>query len=427
MNIYRKIHTDTILPKEVDVVVIGGGIIGASTALELVEKGLHVALCEKGEIGAEQSSRNWGWVRRQGRTSEEIPLAILSRELWKGLEQRIGIDVGYVESGILYVASNDKEMADYENWFNKTRCFGLESRLIGASEVAALLPQSGRKFTGGLYTAQDGRAEPSEATAAIAQAGRSKGALLFQNCAVRSIETKAGRLSGVVTERGVIKCNAALIAGGIWTRLFTGNLGINFKQLAVRSTVARIEHEGPAPQLAVGGDDFAFRKRKDGGYSIAVRNGNIVELEWDHLRLAADFFPAFKKSRSDLSVHLGRKLVSSLTTMRRWRDDDITPFELKRINNSTPYGNLAEQALENLIKAVPSFTGAHVTMAWSGIIDATPDSLPVISDLPVKGLYMASGFSGHGFGISLAAGRLAAELIIGKSPCVDPSPFLFKN
>jgi len=421
MSLYRKVEGDAALPAEVDVVVIGGGIIGAATALELAQRGHRVALCEKGEIGAEQSSRNWGWVRRQGRDPAEIPLAIAAREMWA----RLGAQVGYTESGIMYAAADAREMANHEAWFAKTRGFGLETRLLSAAEMAQMLPNTGRKFLGGLFTAQDGRAEPQDATAVLAEAARAQGATLLTNCAVRAVETKAGGVSAVVTERGTIKCGAALVAAGAWTRLFAGNLNVNFKQLPVRATVARIEHSGDVPDFAVGGTDFSFRKRADGGYSIAVRNANVVSLGLDNVLLAPAYLPALLTGWRDLRLRVGMELPRSIAQQRRWRADEVTPFEATRINSDAPYGTLPAQALKNLVAAVPAFAGARITSAWSGIIDTTPNALPVISALPLPGLFVASGFSGHGFGIGPAAGRLAADLITNARPFVDPAPFRF--
>ncbi|MDD2705173.1 MAG: FAD-binding oxidoreductase [Acidocella sp.] len=423
--LFRNVDGDAAMPAEVDVAIIGGGIIGASTALELAERGLRVALCEKGAIGGEQSSRNWGWVRRMGRDVAEVPLAMQARTLWQELRQRVGADTGYTESGILYVASNAREMANHEAWHAKTKHFGLESKLLSAAEVAALAPGAGRKFVGGLYTAQDGRAEPYAATAAIAEGARAKGAAILTNCAVRGVETQAGAVNGIVTERGTIKCGAALLASGAWTRLFAGNLGINFKQLHVRATVARIEHSGPAPEFAIGGTDFAFRRRQDGGYSVAVRNSNIVPLSIDNFQLMFDFLPNLRHSWRELQIRFGAHFFRNLAIPRHWNTDEITPFERTRINNDAPYGMLDQQALKNLIQAYPAFAGAKLTRGWSGVIDVTATALPVISAAPMPGLFIASGFSGHGFGIGPAAGRLAAELITGRRPSVDSSPFCY--
>jgi glycine/D-amino acid oxidase-like deaminating enzyme len=424
--LYTRVAGDPALPGAVDVAVIGGGIIGASAALELAARGLRVAICEKGEIGGEQSSRNWGWVRRMGRDVAEVPLAMEARGLWQAMRQRVGRDVGYREAGILYVAANAREMAGHEAWYDKTRHFGLETRLLSAAEVRAMAPDAGRDFVGGLFTAGDGRAEPLAATAAIAEAARAQGAHILTNCAVRGVETTAGAVSAIVTERGRIRCHAALLAGGAWTRLFAGNLGINFKQLYVRATVARIAHDGPAPEFAIGGTDFAVRRRQDGGYSIAVRDRNVVPISIDNFQLLFDFLPSLRRDWRELRLRFGRHFFESLKMPRHWRTDEVTPFERMRINPDAPYGNLAEQALKNLAAAYPAFNTARITRRWSGMIDVTPNELPVISAAPLPGLFIASGFSGHGFGVGPAAGRLAAGLITGQASGVEAGAFQYR-
>ena len=107
-------QADLALPKRVDAVVIGGGIIGASTALELAERGHSVLLCEKGQIAGEQSSRNWGWVRISQRDPRELPLMAEAMKIWEGLEARTGHPTGYKRSGILYTAERGREEAKLE-------------------------------------------------------------------------------------------------------------------------------------------------------------------------------------------------------------------------------------------------------------------------------------------------------------------------
>jgi len=94
---------DSVLPSQVDVVVIGGGIIGVAATLSLAERGISVALCEKGTIAAEQSCRNWGWTRQMGRDAAELPLIIESLNAWANMEDRVGQDVGFRRTGATYV------------------------------------------------------------------------------------------------------------------------------------------------------------------------------------------------------------------------------------------------------------------------------------------------------------------------------------
>src|ERR1700744_4038677 len=104
------VRSDTEVPARAGGVIIGGGIIGASTALFLAEKGHSVVLCEKGRIGGEQSSRNWGWCRTMGRDAREIPLAIESLRLWRGMNQRTNRETGFRQPGIMYLCRTRAEI-----------------------------------------------------------------------------------------------------------------------------------------------------------------------------------------------------------------------------------------------------------------------------------------------------------------------------
>ena len=171
------------VPAQADVVIVGGGIIGVSTAYFLAERGISVALCEKGLIGAEQSSRNWGWVRQMGRDPAELPLAISSLDLWRGLDERIQDTTGFRQTGISYLCETGDEMGAHEASLEHARAHGIDTRLLGSRELTSLLPGIGGRFRGGLYTPGDGRAEPARATPAIARAAGRLGAHLVGNCA----------------------------------------------------------------------------------------------------------------------------------------------------------------------------------------------------------------------------------------------------
>jgi len=415
---------DDTLPDKVDVVVVGGGIIGASTALSLAEAGVSVALVEKGEIGSEQSGRNWGWVRQMGRDLAEIPLSIASNRLWRQMSQRVGADTGYRETGIVYTCSTKRDIAEYEAWLDVARQHDLDSRLLYGDELAKVIPGAGHKFLAGLYTPSDGRAEPSMATAAIVQGSRRRGVRIVTNCAVRGIDTTAGRVCGAVTERGHIACSAVVLAGGAWSRLFAGNLGIDFPQLKILGSAARVEGIESGLDLPIGGGDFSFRKRLDGGYTVGMRNMNIAPIVPDSFRLIADFAPTLIRNWRELRIRIGNRFIEEWHTPRRWNLDETSPFERVRVLDPVVSEGLNRKGLANLAKVFPAFANAKVTHNWSGLIDVTPDAVPVISATEaIPGFFLASGFSGHGFGIGPGAGQLMSELVRGVSPCVDPAPF----
>lgn len=414
------------MPARTSVVVIGGGIVGASTALFLAEKGIPVVLCEKGQIGAEQSGRNWGWTRVMGRDPKEIPLGIESLKLWRRMNEITGAETGFRQAGIVYLCDTPRQVAEYEKWLEEARPFQLDSRLLAPGEIDAVLPGSARAWAGALYTPSDGRAEPHKAPSAIAEAARARGAVVLTNCAVRGVETKGGRIGGVVTERDRIDCETVVLAGGAWSRLFCGNIDLRLPALNVLGSVFRTRPIEGAPEVAAGSSSFGFRKRLDGGYTIARRNATVSDITPDSFRLFLDFLPRFAKNWRELRLRIGRRFVEEWRIPRRWSSDERTPFERVRVLDPLPAEGLLAEAREQLGAAFPAFKDMQVAESWGGLIDVTPDAVPVISPVEsLPGFFLATGFSGHGFGIGPGAGKLAADLVAGDAPAVDPTPYRF--
>lgn len=422
------VQPDERLPARADVVVVGGGIIGSCTALFLAKKGVSVALCEKGRIAGEQSSRNWGWCRKQGRDPREIPLAIEALRQWEGMNELVGAETGFRRTGILYLCESAADVARYEAWLEYAKPFQLDSRIIDGDEVARLMPGSRRRWAGALYTASDGRAEPQHATPAIAVAARRHGATVLTGCAVRGIETRGGRVSAVVTEKGAIGCGSVVLAGGAWSGLFCRNLGIRLPQLKVLASVQRTVPVENGPEVAGYGPGFALRKRLDGGYTVAHGTTSIVDIVPDSFRFFTDFLPALRLEWRHLRFRIGRRFIEEAQLPRQWALDSVSPFERVRVLDPAPAGRQLDEAMANLAREFPVFQGVVVAERWAGLIDATPDAVPVISAVdPLPGLFIATGFSGHGFGIGPGAGRLMAELVCGDRPVVDPTPFRFSR
>lgn len=418
------VHGDAELPKEVDVVVIGGGIIGTSTALELADMGLRVALCEKGGIGHEQSSRNWGWVRISMRDPREVPLMAEALRIWETLDQRTGRDLGYRRAGIVFTCASEAECAANERWSRNLDGYPFRSRLLSAAGLREMFPGWNMALKGGLHTAIDGRAEPQRAAPAIAEAARARGAAVLTECAVRGIETAAGAVSGVVTERGPIACKAVVLAGGAWSNLFAGTLGLHLPQLKVLNSVLRTEPLEGGPGPAVWGDDFALRRREDGGYTVASGHGNIVDIVPKAFRYALDFLPAYRKEWRALAFRCGWRFLDEARIPNRWALDEPSPFEYCRVLDPKPSVRMVDTALARLKAAYPVFEKAKVAQRWAGYIDVTPDAIPVISKVDsLPGFHIATGFSGHGFGIGPGAGRLMADIVTGRTPIVDPRAF----
>jgi glycine/D-amino acid oxidase-like deaminating enzyme len=419
------VQSDLETPKKADVAVIGGGIIGVSTALELAGRGLSVVLLEKGVIAGEQSSRNWGWCRQMGRDPREIPLILESLKLWRGMNAKVGAETGYRQSGIIYLAETDAEMAAKEKWHRENaKAFGLDTRLASGLEAEQLQPGATRKWKGALYTSADGRAEPFIAVPAMARFARKRGVKILQNCAARGIETAAGKVLSVVTESGAIGCDRVVLAGGAWSRRFLGNCGVEFPQLSVVNSVMRTEALDAGLERSCSGGKFAFRKRLDGGYTITHRHLSVADIVPDSFRLFREFLPALKLDWRGLRLRLGQRFFDEARLKRRWQLDERSPFEEVRMLDPEPVQGILDEAAASLKSYYPAFAPMRIAERWAGVIDATPDAVPVISAVDkISGLFLASGFSGHGFGLGPGAGKLMAELVAGEKPCVDPRPF----
>lgn len=420
------VQTSPAMPPSTTVVVIGGGIVGLTAALNLAERGIPVTVLEKGRIAGEQSSRNLGWIRKTSRGRDDLPLAQESDRLWAEMRQRVGADVGYSQAGIMYVARNEAQMAAHEAWLASVKGLDVDSRLLTPADIVKLAPGGIGKWVGGLYTPSDGRAEPTLAASAIATAAMAKGAVIVENCAVRELSLTGGAVSGVVTERGEIRCSQVLLAGGVWSRRFLGNYGIPLLTLPLVASVLRTAPMDGPTDIALGGPDFSFRKRLDGGYTITQRGALFAPLMLDHLLIGLKYLPVLRKEWANLRVSIGKDFFDDLALGRRSRGNKVSPFEKLRTIDPPVNQGLNDEAMRNLVAAWPGFKNAQVAQSWAGMIDVTPDSHPVIAPIAkIPGLTLASGFSGHGFGTSPAAGQLAADLITGARPIVDPAPYRF--
>ncbi|HEX3847838.1 MAG TPA: FAD-dependent oxidoreductase, partial [Steroidobacteraceae bacterium] len=215
------IVSDEVLPASTSVAIIGGGIIGVSAALHLASRGVAVTLCEKAHIGCEQSSRNWGWCRQTGRDEREMPLIVRSLALWRDMDRVTEAETGFRERGVLYVGESEADEARFDDWLRMARPYGMVgARLVRGAQLEALMPGASRAYSSGLHVPTDGCAEPQRAAPAIARAAQRKGAVILAHCAVRGIERAGGRAAAVVTERGTMKCEGVILAGGAWSSLF---------------------------------------------------------------------------------------------------------------------------------------------------------------------------------------------------------------
>lgn len=411
-------------PHKADVVIIGGGIVGVSTAWFLAKQGVDVVLCEKGHIAGEQSGRNWGWVRCQGRDTRELPMMIESMNIWRGLEVEIGEDVGFTQGGCLYMARNEKELRKYAEWLPTAREFGLDTQIIEGKELDHHVSGASSRWLGAMYTASDARAEPHKAGPAIARAAIRAGAKLLTACAVRGIETAGGRLSAIVTEHGSIQTSSALCAAGAWTSMFCRSLGISVPQLQVRGTVARTS---PADVILNGNvldKKIGIRRRQDGGYTIA--HGSILDhfITPSTFRFSLKFMPVLLHEMRALRISIGRPFFEELGTPAKWALDQESPFERTRVLNPAPNPAVLKNIRRNLDQLYPQLAESEIVESWAGMVETTPDVVPVMCEYEgIPGFHIATGLSGHGFGIGPGAGKALAAMLTGTDVGIDMLPF----
>jgi glycine/D-amino acid oxidase-like deaminating enzyme len=412
---------------QADVVVVGGGIVGCATAYYLARRGARVIVLERGEVAGEQSGRNWGFVRQQGRDPAEVPLMVAGNRIWRGLEQELDADIEWIRGGNLALASTPERLAIFERWLPTAREHGLDSRLVTPRDIQALLPGMAATWVGGLYTPSDGHAEPAKATQAFARAAVKLGAELHEGCAVEAIGTEGGRIGEVRTERGSIRARTVVCAAGAWSARVLRPRGLRLPQRWVRATVARTTPAPPLTRAGVWGPAVSFRQRRDGTLNVAAGGAADHDVTLDSLRHARLFWPNYWKNRALFRFHVGRPLVASLAALLPGSAARRHPLTWDRGAGPAPNPTKVSRSLGELRRLYPALAGIEVTRSWAGYIDATPDAIPVIGEAGPSGLVVATGFSGHGFAMGPIVGRLVAELVTEGKPSLDLRPFRFSR
>jgi glycine/D-amino acid oxidase-like deaminating enzyme len=358
------------------------------------------------------------------RDPREIELMAHSIRIWEGMSERVGSDVGYRQCGILVPFYSEDFRDQNVKWLDYIK--GMQHRVsdVDNSRVRELVPDMNLDFNGALYSPTDGRAEPQKAGPAMARAAKALGATILTNCAVREIEMTGGSVSGVVTEHGRISAPTVVVAGGVWSRLLLRGIGVTLPQLKVLNSVLRTEPLLGGPKVTVRGPSFSVRERADGGYTVSTLASNIYDLTPDSFRFLRQFLPALRMEWSSLRPRIGRRFPQEWRDLRPPKPGESSPFERTRVLDPEPNAAMTAKALALLAEAFPVFANAKVAQRWAGLIDVTPDAMPVVSPVEGRtGLVVATGVSSHGFGLGPGAGRLAADIVTGTRPIVDPRDF----
>lgn len=226
-------------------------------------------------------------------------------------------------------------------------------------------------------------------------------------------------MTGVWTEHGLIRADAAVMAGGAWSSRFLRRHGIDLPVANIEGTAVRTT---PVPEIVdagcITGRGYALRRRLDGGYTIAVSGHGIVNLAPQGIRYAAKFREMMRaKIAKKMKYRLNSLFWNGPDAWGSWDFDKISPFERIRIMDPAPDRALVDEALRNLVADFPAMEGVRVAGAWAGLIDTSPDLVPVVANSDaIRGLTIATGFSGHGFALGPGAGRLVSELVMSDTP-----------
>jgi sarcosine oxidase subunit beta len=363
-----------------DVVIIGGGISGTAAAYELARAGISVILLEKGSLASMASGWTLAGVRQSGRHVAEIPLAMAAVKRWERLSDELDADVEYRQRGNLRLARTADEVALIRGMVEEQRAVGLQLEYVpDNTALRQMAPALAETIRGAAYCPTDGHANPGATVEAFAAAARRQGASIRTGEQVRSIEISNGAVAGVQTSNGHIAADTVVVAGGVYSDRLLAPLGI---ALPLQASLTAVVQTVPVPPflqqvLGVAQADFAARQTVEGRF---VCTGSRVPWTWPQ-------------------------------------------HELEQESVMPPIAAIHE-IIGRGMQILPGLASIPVARVWAGLLDNTPDALPVIERSPeIPGLVIAAGFSGHGFCLGPITGQLIRELVTDGQTSLPLEPF----
>jgi sarcosine oxidase subunit beta len=361
-----------------DVLIVGGGLMGAATAFFLRQRGLSVILLERDLVGQHASGTNFGNVRRQGRFLPQLPLANRSREIWGQLPQLIGEDAEFIPTGHLRVAFRPADVARLEAYAADARPYGLDLELVSGNALRMRFPFLSREALMASHSPLDGHANPRLAAPAFGRAARRAGATVLEGTEVLSI-TKTTEDFVVETSSGRFRAPVLQVSAGAWGARLAEAFGEPVPLVARAPQMAVTE---PMPYRIEPVMGIATTVPEEGVYLRQVKRGNIV-------------FGG--GARSEASLETRRARLDPLNTLRQ---------------------------LPQVVRLLPAMQALRVIRTWSGVEGYMDDDMPVMGpSARVPGLFYAFGFCGHGFQLGPGVGATMAELIATGEPGVPIAPF----
>jgi sarcosine oxidase subunit beta len=366
----------------VEVVVIGAGISGAAAAYELAIAGVSVVLLDRWGPAAMASGWTLAGVRALGRDPAELPLAQAAIADWEGLAEKLDGPTHYRQEGNIRLARTEADMAFLTTMVERQFQAGLPVEMLNHGALHAIAPVLAPEVIGAAYCPTDGHADPRATVMAFVVAAERAGAVLRFGETVLSIEVEGERVTGVLTDVGRIACGRVVVAAGVLGNRLLEPHGVAVPMTARAVTLLRTAPVAPVLAQVIGVVDAscAGRQEVDGRFRFTSGGGPwLGPLDWtDELRPKGQTRP-------------GPRLMPSIR-------------EVTRVAGL--FGALVPAALE-----------APLDETWVGLIDMTPDALPVIEATAFpRGLVIAMGFSGHGFCLGPVMGRILAALVRDERP-----------
>jgi len=350
-----------------DVIIVGGGIMGAATAFFLRKRGVSVILLERGLVGQQASGVNFGNVRRQGRYLDQMPLANRSRGIWLRLKELIGDDAEYLLSGHLRVGYRPEHVERMEQHAQDTRPFGLDLQMLSAQAVRKRFPYLGPDVIAGCLAPHDGHANPRLAAPAFGRAAVREGAQVYENTEIVQVEKETEDFRVTAADGRVFRAPTVLVTAGAWANRISTSFG---EPVPIQAKGPQMAVTEPVPYAIAPVIGVASEQMAEGIYFRQVARGNIV---------------LGGCAREEVDLDKRRAYVRPENTLHQFG-------QLQRV--------------------IPALKNLSIIRVWSGIESYTKDDRPVMGPSSrVPGLYYAFGFNGEGFQLGPGVGDVMAELI----------------